>query len=543
MAPSRPFSIYLLKEHFDSSNALTTESSLQPAEAEHLPAAATMFVLDSRPHPPWWKDYFGVERKLLQSSKGAIVFLPAGERVFALCFGHVSHNLKDECYEYDFGIRTTLNCVDPKKLKNTDTLEPGSARRRRTQHAIETDLTYFDFDADSAVLKSITGKVKDEHSDLVRNATGASNLRITTPIAPDALTELCARLLKLYEDDSFLTSFPDIQKITPVRDPGRISALDDVLLTEVRAQGDVRLTVPEMVDYEHDSDSLYVCFSEARRSLLYPEVSIAYYYEHLAVSGLRADDLTVERLKVQRMYLTNEHGEPRRSFSIFKSLLFDTSLDGSTYHFNEGNWYEVDPSYVAGLQAKLDEHWAELSFLDEFTQDNEGDYNEHMGDEAGFVCLDKTNVSPGRQTNIEPCDIYTVRNGRATLIHVKISTGSSLLSHLFNQGANSVELLKGEDDAPERLIARIKQKVNDKSDVDALVSAVGDRNYAVVFAIITRKDPARKSLNLPLFSRISLARNARHLQKLMGVPVSFGFVKHTAPPKPSKRRGQPSAAS
>jgi uncharacterized protein (TIGR04141 family) len=542
MAPSRPFSIYLLKEPFDASNALETENSLRPAEAENLPAGATLFVLDSAPHSPWWKDYFGVQRKLRQARKGAIVFLPAGERVFALCFGHVSHNLNDECYEYDFGIRTTLNCVDPRKLKNTDTLEPGSARRRRTQHAIETDLTYFDFDADSAVLKSITGKVKDEHSDLVRNATGASNLRITTPIAPHALPDLCARLLKLYEDDSFLMSFPDIQKITPVRDPGRITALNDALLTEIREQGDnVRLTEPDLIDYEHDNASLYASFSEAKRSLLYPDVSIEHYYAHLADTNLRVDELTIERLKAQRLYLVDEHGEPQRRYSIFKSLLFDTSLDGSTYHLNEGNWYEVDPSYVVGLQAKLDEYWAELPFLDDFTQDSEGDYNEEMGKRAGFVCLDKTNVSARGQTSIEPCDIYTVRYGRATLIHVKISTGSSLLSHLFNQGANSVELLKSDDLAPGRLIARIKQKVNEESDVGELVSAIGPANYAVVFAIITRKDPREKSLNLPLFSRISLARNARLLQKVMGVPVSFGFVKHTAPPKPPKQRGRPSA--
>jgi uncharacterized protein (TIGR04141 family) len=117
-----------------------------------------LFILDGTPQPPWWKSYFGVQRDLLQTSKGALVFLPVEGRVLALAFGHVAHNLKDESYEYDFGIKVTLNCVDPKKLKNTDTLEPGSARRQRTQRAIETELTYFDFDYDSAVLKSITGK-------------------------------------------------------------------------------------------------------------------------------------------------------------------------------------------------------------------------------------------------------------------------------------------------------------------------------------------------------------------------------------------------
>ncbi|MFS8101086.1 TIGR04141 family sporadically distributed protein [Lentzea alba] len=537
MAPSRPFSIYLLKPQFNATNALDTEHSLKQVAADNLPAGATLLVHDGARHSPWWKEYFGVRRELSQSSKGALVFLPVGERDFALCFGHVSHNLKDEAYEYDFGIRTTLNCADPHKLKNTDTLEPGSARRRRTQHAIETALTDFDFDADSAVLKSITGKVKDEHADIVRNATGASNLRITTPVPPDELTKLCARLLELYEDDSYLTSFPDVQKITPVREPGQITALNEALMAEIHAQSDsVRLAVPDMVDYEHDNDSLYAGFSEARRSLLYADVSIEHYYQHLAGANLRVNDLTVERLKAQRLLLMNDRGEVRRSYSIFKSLLFDTTLakGGATYYLNEGNWYEVDRSYVESLQSRLDPYWSDLRFLDDCPHHLEGDYNAAVGTKAGFVCLDKTNVSPKGQTGIEPCDIYTINNGRATLIHVKISTGSSLLSHLFNQGANAVELLKSEDDAPERLISRIRERANDKSDVESLVSAVRTGNYEVVFAIITGKDPTRKSLNLPLFSRISLARNVKALDRVMNVPVSFGFIKHTAPPKPPK---------
>src|SRR5690606_34621386 len=127
-----------------------------------LPENATLFVLDSAPREPWWKSYFGVTMPLNQVSKGALIFLPVGDRCFALSFGHVAHNLKDTSYEYDFGLRVTLNSLDPTKLKSTDVLDPGAARRQRTQVPVDSDLTYFDFDRDSAILKSLTGKVKDE---------------------------------------------------------------------------------------------------------------------------------------------------------------------------------------------------------------------------------------------------------------------------------------------------------------------------------------------------------------------------------------------
>ncbi len=540
MAPSRSFSIFLLKQPFDAANALEDESTLIPSEsADNLPSDASVFILDSKPHAPWWKKYFGIHLNLMQESKGAIVFLPAEGRVFALCFGHVSHNLKDESYEYDFGIKTTLNCVDPTKLKNTDTLEPGSARRQRTQHAIETELTYFDFDADNSILKSITGKVKPEHADLVKGATGASNLRITTQIEPDELRKLCARLLELYANNSYLTSFPDLQKIVPVRDPAQINTLNDALATDVRRQGEnVRLAVPNMVDYSNN-DSLYAEFSGAGRSMLFPDVSIDHYYDYLTSSGTDLRTLTIENLKTQRLHLTNDNGDRRGGYSLFKALIYDTTLKdgGATYYLNEGNWYEVDRAYIRSLQTRLDPFWSDLTgFLPACQHHLEGDYNDEVGHLPGFVCLDKTSVSPIKKNAIEPCDVYTVKDGNATLIHVKISTGSSLLSHLFNQGANSVELLKSDDDALQQLVSRIQEKATTGSDIDELTKPVDERVFAVVFAIITRKAPSQKSLNLPLFSRISLARNVRALHRVMSVPVSFGFIELTAPPKPAKTK-------
>jgi uncharacterized protein (TIGR04141 family) len=51
-------------------------------------------------------------------------FLPVDDRCFALSFGHVHHNLKEVSYEYDFGLRVTLNCVDPHELKARTHLNP-----------------------------------------------------------------------------------------------------------------------------------------------------------------------------------------------------------------------------------------------------------------------------------------------------------------------------------------------------------------------------------------------------------------------------------
>ena len=133
MAKTRSFSIYLLKDGFEPSTALEQDHPLDTAHASDLPDDAVLFVLDANPVPPWWKSYFGIRKRLEQVHKGALMFLPVDGRWFAFAFGHVAHNLKEDSYEYDFGLRVTLNSVEPNALRSTNSLEPGIGRRQRTQ--------------------------------------------------------------------------------------------------------------------------------------------------------------------------------------------------------------------------------------------------------------------------------------------------------------------------------------------------------------------------------------------------------------------------
>ena len=102
------------------------------------------------------------------------------ERCFVMTFGRTSHKILREAIEYDFGLRVTLNCVDPEKLNSTDTHDPETARRQRTQIPYAADLTFFDFDYDSNVLKSFTGKVTQDYSHLFRNATGSHSFKFSS---------------------------------------------------------------------------------------------------------------------------------------------------------------------------------------------------------------------------------------------------------------------------------------------------------------------------------------------------------------------------
>ncbi|MCI5047412.1 MAG: TIGR04141 family sporadically distributed protein [Aquisalinus sp.] len=535
MSKSRSFSIYLLKKDFDALNTLKVDSSLLEIEAKELPDGAVLYILDNNGAPPWWRSYFGIKRQLMQMLKGAIVFLPVRNKTFAITFGNVYHNLKPESYEYDFGLRVTLNSVDPIKLKSLDSLSPENARRQRTQLPVGSDLTLFDFDRDSTILKSLTGKVRDELKPFFKFATGASNIRISSDVTPAGLPGLCAKLLELYQDETFKTSFPNIQNVVPVKDPIILNALNVKLIESLRAKdASIVLTVPDIVNY---ADEMFATFAGEGAGLVYDDIFLDRYFEYLKNAEYDLSTIDIPALKKHNLVLTNEAGQPRGDRpNILKCLIYDTSLDGSdaSYHLCEGNWYLVDGDFVSELSNYLDPLCAETS-LRAYNHDDEAAYNEAAAAACSCgLCMDRENIAPTGQTQVEPCDIFEVAEDKIVLHHVKRSTVSATLSHLFNQGLNSIQLVRDDSDALEKLKALAIDKADDIKK-SAIVAVFEANRFKVIFQIITHKDKTKKSRNLPLFSRISLKRTMKELRR-MGIESEFCFVENQVEAAEGKKK-------
>ncbi|MFC0388053.1 DUF6119 family protein [Muricoccus vinaceus] len=534
MAKTRSFSIFLLKRAFTPANVLEPDHGLDPVtDATALPDGSLLYILDSKPREPWWRGFFGIPQPLEQVGKGALVFIPREGRWFALSFGHVSHNMKPEGYEYDFGLRVTLNSVDRGALKSTDILEPGSARRRRIQIPTAADLTLFDVDNDGSILRSLTGKVKASRLHLFKNATGASSLRISAKLSTDEMSNLCGELLAIYLSDEYKAIFPDVQSVSPINDPAVVSQLDHKLLQALRRKSDsISLAVPSIINY---NESLSVSFSGQGPSQLYDGADIENFYDYLEERAKKPSSITLADVERYKMLLVNDDSHDREAFPFYKSLIFDTNLpgNGGVYHLVEGNWYRFDKSYINRMREYLDPLFVTDAQLPSFSQATEGEYNSAVAASLpDTLCLDTTNISPKSYTPVEPCDIYSVEGGRALLRHVKISTRSSQLSHLFNQGAVSVELLKVEPAASINLQNLVRAAGG--SATASLLAPILSEEYAVRYCIITTRDETKKSDNLPLFSRMTLMRTAKAL-KLMGVHRSICFVEDLSVASPKKK--------
>ncbi len=523
MAKSRNFSLFLLKTGFTAENSLKENHRMELLEElnTNIPIGGSMYVDKNPIKEPWWKEYWGVNKNLHQSSTGAIVFFPVDGRWFALSFGSSYHNLKDNAYEYDFGLKTTLNALDPEKIKSTDILQPESARRQRIQIPIASSLTYFDFNTDESIVKRLTGAVKNEFKDFFRNATGSCNLRFSTSYEAHEIVDLCSQLLKIYNREDYVNSFPNLHNIFPVKDPDIINRLNQKLFDEFnRATVNLTLAIPDIVDYSTNFKVKYrgsrFCSSE------YDDIHIGEYRDFLISNKIEVEDCSI--FHNHSIIIIDENGDTLKSFSIYKSFLFDCSDDDNRYyHLCEGEWYEINTDFIEKMREELNRLFIDKhDVLCECNQKREDKYNldthkaaAHNG--LSIWCLDKENIAPEGLGQLEPCDLIIEREDCVEMIHNKISTRSSSLSHLFNQGINSVVLLQQQDESKRKL----KKLIGPNASVESLID--GD-HYSVTYGIITNKPSEMKSDCLPIFSRISLLRCAKSFL-LMKIRCSVFIIK------------------
>ena len=119
---TRPLSIYLLKANAAAPNHVLKESPdiqrVQIGQGQH-----TIGTLFHRPTParsPRWVSFFQPHvdtRDFLASSTAAVFLVQASRRWFALTFGQGRHLLAPGVYEENFGLRATLNSVNPDHIR------------------------------------------------------------------------------------------------------------------------------------------------------------------------------------------------------------------------------------------------------------------------------------------------------------------------------------------------------------------------------------------------------------------------------------------
>lgn len=544
---NQTYSIYLLKEGYSDINSIRESSKRIKVKAKKIPKGGSLYYFSTPSTDPWWKEYWGADFIEQQKFLGAIAFIPYKkkgkvDRLLAITYGYGFTQLKEESYEYDFGLLVTLNAIDPKQLSSIDKFMLETAKRERTQASTAQDITFFDIDNDTTMIRSFTGITKKKYLPYMKHVTGCNNVRVMNTVKPGKMNQLFDVLMELYSSNNYKKSFPNINSIKPEKDPIIEKKLISQLITGfTKKTPNIELAFPEIISFDDYSGIKY--FLDDKSSGLFENLNISDLYEFFEKNKI--DEINTDVLNRTEVKIIGEDNKIISRYSILKCVLYSQSEDSKNYYLAEGQWYKLDTHFISQLTNQLDKHFYVNPDFPEFDSKkcrekkeftisknkkqkkslkSEGEYNKNISlNSSKYICLDKSQL----EGKIEPCDICSVEYNKANFYHIKIGDSSSKLSHLFNQGYVSVKLLKREQKEKEKIKGLLdKKKDKNNSKIVKQFKEEIDKNtsYIVHYGIITTKEIDKKSENLPLFSQITLLRVIKDLE-MLGTEVKVFYIK------------------
>ena len=520
MSDSNSFSIYLLKDNYNSTNFKNAmRKELKEISAQNIPSNAKMFFHASDSNVPEWANYWGANISKKNLMLCALIFYPVNNRVFVFSYGYAFVFLRDDAIEQDFGLKVATTLLDSKTLRSADTFEFSSSKKERTQSPNISDLSFFDIDSDTTILKSITGKVKDIHSKDISYVTGSSNIRITSKVSVEDMDTFLTSLLAIYTGAKQDTDFDDyFTQIVPIQSKTNIKKYEKSLfddLTNKNTQAEIEFSLPDLIDFQHFKG--FSLFETNDNSKIFEEFSIDNLFDLWEKKKRKAKnkDALLDHCKV---FLYNDtEDEPYKSVSLRKCISYitrDTAKDEKVY-LHEGTWYYFSEKYIDRINKTVNKIFSKQNFnlpkYNKANTDGEGAYNDSLATSNLFLELDRDNVNYGKSA-IEPCDLIYCDNTKDYLIHVKIGgSNSSPLGHLFNQGYVSTDLLLNDAKMKNEVLDKIKNNTISNANIIEIMENLKKDNFEVVYAIITKK---KEIIDLPLFTKIALLKAWKNLNRL-----------------------------
>lgn len=474
----------------------------------------TLFYKGGFKSVPAWAEIFsdvdGFDKaEIYSQSSRALHVIKVEGRFFCFSFGHGRHLINQLAYERNFGLIVSLNLSDPESIRSIDKVSlAGISLHSRSQATKDIEFGAFDFDYDINILKSITAKIeKTEKNDESGTVSGKDSVTIYTRVDVGSFYKIANQLYSAYKDERYKDLYPWVEYVKEERDKGVIEVLDRELvrLIDDKQYNKVWLAVPEVIDWTDVKGFAYKKAQQGPRShgpLLSLDIDLSDWQRMVRFRG----PLSADKLKVKQVFLYWEDGRPPTGYKIYRCLNAEVDYEGKKYILNDGDWYNIESNYVNEINAFYNSIPNSLIDLPQYAGMTEPDYLKHVAlVDEGYILMDRKTISiGGGRSRVEFCDLFSAGKD---IIHVKKYGGSSVLSHLFQQGLVSGECFLRE---PE-----FRKKVNDLLP-DALKLADFNASpnpgeYTVCLAIMS---DVSGPLELPFFSKISLKYAVKSLQNL-----------------------------
>jgi uncharacterized protein (TIGR04141 family) len=510
--------MFLLKKGADPKSALRSysEERLLRVPFENLAGASGEAVVKLPvPAQPAWLPFLEpllgtAGPPLHTTSLSAVVFIRTAGRYFALAFGYGRTMLDPRACEPNFGLRVVLNSVDPDSLRSIDakTLEDLTVYTRR-QLSRGSSITTFGLDLHRDLVKALAGDPRD--STFAKRLAGSLPLVLDADVEIQDVPQKCRDALKLSTKNYYKKRFRWVDHLQLVTDPDARDNLD-IRLTQLIDAGDldgIHLALPEITDPEDFGGFRFSTTPDDQYSDLRWEDYVATF----------KGSPTLARLKRDQVALYSAETGAFRRWTVYECVVAELmpTTSGPLDVLTGGDWFRVQPSYAKEIAAEIAPFVIDPEPIlpSATTGEIEPDYNERACSvlSPSAAALDRQFVSAtDSQDNIEFCDILL--SGR--IVHVKRKSSSSTLSHLFQQGLVSADLLQRDIGFHTRISATLQTLQTKTGFQKNLVnqlkkSPVDPAKFEIVYAIIAPPPKPNRHV-LPFFSQVAFARAASELR-------------------------------
>jgi uncharacterized protein (TIGR04141 family) len=519
--PINKITIYLLKGRQKFKEYLKNPEKLTEEQRDNN---TVLYYGNSQKYQPKWLDkFFGsflfqIKDKIYSATASAILFKMISYKnekyVFAIPFGLGWRLLKDGCWEERFGLITTLNLVDDSTIRSIDKDNMGvSPKQSREQIISKGDVMDFGIDIEQDLLKSVTGKCSDEN--IGTTITGKDSLHISSKTNFDNLDDLLRNVIENYQSEKYKENFGWIDNISALTDKTKIEQLDNLLIEKISNNPNLQniwLAIPEIIDWSGVAGFRYV----GNRKNVFDDLDIINLLEHFEGKKIQ---LSIEELRKQKVETVDSDGNAAgNSWNAYNCIYAEIENENKQYVLNNNKWFMIDRDFKLAVENEYRLILNPESLPEYQSPEKEDAYNERFAKEKSFTLMDKKNIAYGGGSNkIEFCDIYDFDSKK--LYHIKRYGNSSALSHLFNQGLVSAELMLQDED--------FRKKVNVKlPDAQKFVPVENRPNasdYTIVFGVISKSG---SDLEIPFFSKVTLKNIKRTLSGFGIGKISLVRIKH-----------------
>ncbi len=512
----RSLSIYLLKQEFSTPERalLSAALLLQSRVIVGGRDLGHLYVKPTSDRVPSWLSLFSdalapPPHDLHNASAAAVFLLGAGGRSFALSFGYGRSLLRPGAWEEDFGLKVTLNVVDPRRIRSVDRVKfDAISQHSQIQANRDANIIEFGLDVEQDILRAVTGKPRDPA--LATQLTGKDALKANVRVMLADLPGLLVKFLEASRQTAYREHFSWVDQVNELRDPVQIEQLDSALLERIRARDFDRLwlAIPDRVEWEGMAGFKY---RDAQRADLYADIHFNTFLQDAGEHFVPTLDTLRNR---RRVYLVSYASESAvATWSVYQCIYCEIERGGETFLLNNAKWYRVSSEFLASVNTSFQAVADDTVGLPDYFHDDEAAYNRSVADGApDLYCLmdQKLIRYPTGRDEIEFCDLYACSK---RIVHVKRYRGSATLSHLFSQGLISGELFCA--------LPEFREGVNNFLPEAFRIMDTSRRpavdEFEVVFAIVSK---SRQPLNLPFFSRVNL-RNASQRLRAFGYKVAI----------------------